>query len=70
MNPVAPRAMFFFDGFNLFHSVERALLVAPFEPMKWLNLTSLAVERRGKLGHGLLEVVLALQLRRINRVRA
>lgn len=38
----APRAMFFFDGFNLYHSLERALLAAPQVPVKWLDLTALA----------------------------
>jgi len=36
----------------------------------YLNPEEVAVERRGKLGHVLLESVLASQLRRINRVRA
>jgi len=42
MNPPAPRVMFFYDGFNLYHSLERARLVAPPEPVKWLDLTALA----------------------------
>ena len=42
MNPSAPRVMFFYDGFNLYHSLERARLVAPPEPVKWLDLTALA----------------------------
>ena len=42
MNPPAPRVMFFCDGFNLYHSLERARLAAPHEPVKWLDLTALA----------------------------
>lgn len=42
MNPPAPRVMFFYDGFNLYHSLERARLAAPHEPVKWLDLTALA----------------------------
>ena len=42
MNPPAPRVMFFYDGFNLYHSFERARLAAPAEPVKWLDLTALA----------------------------
>jgi len=36
----------------------------------YLATEEVAVERRGKLGHVLLEGTLAAQLRRINRVRA
>lgn len=42
MSPPAPRVMFFYDGFNLYHLLERARLVAPPEPVKWLDLTALA----------------------------
>ena len=42
MNPPAPRVMFFYDGFNLYHSLERARLAAPTEPVKWLDLAALA----------------------------
>jgi hypothetical protein len=28
MNPPAPRVMFFYDGFNLYHSLERARSVS------------------------------------------
>ncbi len=42
MNPSAPRVMFFYDGFNLYHSLERARLAAPQKPVKWLDLTALA----------------------------
>jgi type I restriction enzyme R subunit len=35
----------------------------------YLSPEEVAVERRGKLGHVLLENVLAAQLRRLNRVR-
>ena len=38
----APRAMFFVDGFNLYHSLERALLAEPGSPVKWLDLVALA----------------------------
>jgi len=46
----APRVMFFYDGFNLFHSVERALLAAPSQPVKWLDLTSLAQAHLSAVG--------------------
>jgi len=36
------RTMFFYDGFNLYHSLERARLAAPQVPVKWLDLTALA----------------------------
>lgn len=42
--------MFFYDGFNLFHSVERALQAAPSTPVKWLDLTSLAQEHLSAVG--------------------
>jgi hypothetical protein len=42
MNPSAPRVMFFYDGFILYHSLERARLAAPTEPVKWLDLAALA----------------------------
>jgi len=42
MNPPAPRVMFFYDGFNLYHSLERARLAAPHDPIRWLDLTALA----------------------------
>ena len=50
MSQATPRAMFFYDGFNLFHSVERALLAAPAEPVKWLDLTGLAQEHLSAVG--------------------
>jgi uncharacterized LabA/DUF88 family protein len=50
MKAASPRAMFFFDGFNLYHSLERALFAVPTEPVKWLNLTSLAHEHLSAIG--------------------
>jgi uncharacterized LabA/DUF88 family protein len=50
MNPSAPRAMFFFDGFNLYHSLERAQFVAPAIPVKWLDLTDMAKAHLQALG--------------------
>ena len=46
----APRAMFFYDGFNLYHSLERARLAAPTVPIKWLDLTALAKAHLHALG--------------------
>ena len=42
--------MFFYDGFNLYHSLERARLTAPAEPVKWLDLTGLAHEHLSSIG--------------------
>lgn len=50
MNPLAPRAMFFFDGFNLYHSIECALKAAPTTPVKWLDVTALARAHLHALG--------------------
>jgi hypothetical protein len=50
MNPSAPRVMFFYDGFNLYHSLERARLAAPAEPVKWIDLTGLAHEHLSSIG--------------------
>ncbi len=42
--------MFFYDGFNPYHSLERARLAAPAEPVKWLDLTGLAHEHLSSIG--------------------
>ncbi|MBX3737394.1 MAG: NYN domain-containing protein [Candidatus Didemnitutus sp.] len=42
MNAPAPRVMFFFDGFNLYHSLEAALRAEAVAPVKWLDLSALA----------------------------
>lgn len=42
--------MFFYDGFNLYHSLERARLAAPQTPVKWLDLTALAHAHLQALG--------------------
>lgn len=42
MTETAPRAMFFVDGFNLYHSVERVQKAEPAVQLKWLDLTALA----------------------------
>lgn len=36
------RVMFFFDGFNVYHSLDAAVRVAPAVQVKWLDLTALA----------------------------
>lgn len=38
----APRAMFFVDGFNLYHSIESVQKTEPSAQLKWLDLTALA----------------------------
>lgn len=42
MNPAGPRVMFFVDGFNLYHSVERVAQGLPSVQLKWLDLTALS----------------------------
>lgn len=42
MPDLAPRAMFFVDGFNLYHSIERVQKNEPPTQLKWLDLTALA----------------------------
>ena len=45
-----PRAMFFVDGFNLYHSIERAQKKAPATQLKWLDLNALAQANLLSLG--------------------
>jgi hypothetical protein len=35
MKPPVPRAMFFYDGFNLYHSVDRVQKLEPARSVKW-----------------------------------
>lgn len=41
MSSASPRVMFFVDGFNLYHSIERAQKSAAHGALKWLDLTAL-----------------------------
>lgn len=43
MTTALPRVMFFVDGFNLYHSIERAQKSAVPHPLKWLDLTALGI---------------------------
>jgi uncharacterized LabA/DUF88 family protein len=54
----APRAMFFVDGFNLYHSIERAQKAAPTLAYKWLDLGALA--RANLLSLGPTEVLVGV----------
>jgi uncharacterized LabA/DUF88 family protein len=42
MSPDPQRAMFFVDGFNLYHSIDRVHRRQPGIPVKWLDLRALA----------------------------
>jgi uncharacterized LabA/DUF88 family protein len=44
MNSSDGRAMFFYDGFNLYHSLDRVIRTTPELAVKWLDLTGLAHE--------------------------
>lgn len=45
-----PHAMFFVDGFNLYHSLDRVAKAEPALPVKWLDLTSLVREHLSSVG--------------------
>jgi hypothetical protein len=50
MKPPVPRAMFFYDGFNLYHSVDRVQKLEPARSVKWLDLTALSIAHLSAIG--------------------
>jgi uncharacterized LabA/DUF88 family protein len=48
----APRAVFFIDGFNLYHSVKEAEKQLPSAQLKWLDLPSLCADYLHQIGGG------------------
>jgi hypothetical protein len=47
-----PRAVFFVDGFNLYHSISEAAKLLPGQQLKWLDLPSLCKSYLHQIGNG------------------